>query len=111
MTQTPDETVLEMSIEELYAQIGETLIPGAGVLPDKAQRAARAGRAWLDMRSSELRSLVCPRVEVLIDEAHDDDATLAAAVADLIASATGQIPAFTAAVLMVRIGLRGFCQS
>jgi hypothetical protein len=111
MSQVPDQTLLELSAEELYARVGEVLIPGAGALPDRVQRASRAGRVWMDARSAELRSLVCPKLDVLLDGVYNDDLTLASAIADLIAGATGQVPAFTVSILMVRTGLRTFCGS
>ena len=106
---TPDETLM-LPDEALYAQIGEVLIPSAGALPDRVERAARAGRLWLDNHRLRLQGLLCPRVDALTNGTAADNVTLATAVADLIAGSIGTVPAFSVAALLVRKGLTEFCE-
>ena len=58
---TPEE-ILTLPDEALYAQIGDVLIPSVGALPDRVERAARAGRLWLDRHRSKLKALICPKM-------------------------------------------------
>jgi hypothetical protein len=95
--------------DALLVRLADEVVLGVGPLdPDRKRMIARA---WVDAQRERLRSAICanPRIRQLHETASEDILELAAAVADLVASITGNLPAATLAVLLVRTGLGGLC--
>jgi hypothetical protein len=103
------EPLLNLSEADLLVRLADDVALGVGPLdPDRKRSIARA---WLDAQREALRDAVCgnARIRLLRETAADDSVELAAAVADLVAGVSGKLPAATVAVLMLKVGLDGYC--
>jgi hypothetical protein len=106
-----DRLVPLISLDEdaLLERLADEVTLGVGPVDPSGKRAI--ARAWMDAQRQRLRRALChkPQIETLRVSASSDSLNLAAAVADLIASITGTLPAATVAMLLVRTGLDRLC--
>lgn len=109
MTPTPQAAIRAASAteEELLLQLGVLLSPDATRDGDPTDLRGRA-QDWLDRERGALRELLCgsPLVQSL-----QDNATDIAALADIIATATGKPPLYTVAAIILKRGLGWLCRS
>lgn len=101
--------LIDLDRDALLARLAEEV--ALGVSPLDPDRKRSIARAWMDAQRERLRLMICrdPGVTALRETATDARIELAAAVADLVASVTGKMPAATVAVLLVRAGLDDLC--
>jgi general stress protein 26 len=100
--QVTDEDLLERLGRELWSQTSHAAPPHRRVLQDNAKR-------WLRGNLPTLRKAVCGNDTVQAVRANANPVTLAAAVADVLASVIGIPATGTVAVLITRIGLDKLC--
>jgi len=105
--------MLEMSLDDLYAEVGREYASAQGqLLPKPPHRYVQIAKAWLSERREQLRAEICgsERVRKMLREPRGyDRVLLASAVTDLVAGiVTGVAPA-TVAVLLVKEGVETLC--
>ena len=101
--------MIDLDEATLLARLADDVALGVGPLdPDRKRLVARA---WIEAQRERLRAVICedPQIRLLRESTSDDRVALAAAVADLVASLTGNLAAATVAVLMVRSGIDSLC--
>jgi hypothetical protein len=106
-------SLLNLSDDELYEELSNAVLgSGLGVGPADPAGRQRFGRQWFTSRLDEFRRLVCTKepVRQFRGLAHDDQFLAAATVADALVHAIGQPAAAVTGILIVRLGLDGFCQ-
>jgi hypothetical protein len=81
---------------------------GSGPVPPK--RLQDSGKKWFEENQQRLRSSVCKNAAVrsLADKA--DSTALIEAVAALFLTVIGHVNPFPVAVIIVRMGIKGFCK-
>lgn len=102
--------LLAASDDELFQLLG-TELSGTQALPLSPAELIERGRRWFSAQEDMLRATVCinPRVKALTLE-NRDDLALAAALADVLASLVLPVTPVTLAALIVRRGLKTFCE-
>lgn len=103
-----DPDLLEYSEEDLFAVIGHSVSPSKNLIPD-IPALVKAGRAWFDAQKDDLRTRICIEDVRRLGDSANDDVALIVAMADLIAAITGHVSPFTVSVIILRVGLRNFC--
>ena len=110
------DVLMEAELEELYAAIGhyESVDRFGATPPDKA-KLIEIGKNWIESNSEKFRAKICPSdvaQEILSssETTAQDIKNLIPVVADLIISLSGGVPATYVATLLLRIGLRKWCE-
>jgi hypothetical protein len=106
---------IKADIKTLYAVIGSSVSKNQlGVSPSDKEALVNAGMSWVKDKQNELKTLVCadPNIRKLflsnnLKIADTRDAILI--VTDLIITICQGIPAVYVAALIVKIGLREWC--
>jgi len=106
-------TMLEMSLDDLYAEVGRDYASSQGqLLPKHPGQYVQIAKAWLSEQHEQLRVVICSseRIRQMLRESRGyDRVLLASAIVDLIAGIiTGVAPA-TVAVLLVKEGVETLC--
>jgi hypothetical protein len=119
MTSSNDEKLLDIAlkadIETLYAVVGQIASKNRlGASPTDKQSMIESGRRWIKDKHNDLRGLVCnnPQITDMFlsrDRKVSDTRDLVLLVSDLIVSVCSGIPAIYIAALIVKIGLREWC--
>jgi hypothetical protein len=101
--------LLSLDEDALLERLAEEVIVAAGPLDRERKR--QLARVWLDAQRTRLREAVCGHAiaQDIASRKDDDLVDSLAALADLVASVTGKLPAATVAVLLVRSGLDRLC--
>jgi hypothetical protein len=120
MTANPDESLFasitslsKLSDDELYEELSNAVLgSGLGVGPSDRDGRQRFGRQWFAGRLDEFKRLICTKESVreVRGLAHDDQFLAVATVADALIHAIGQPAAVVVSILVVRLGLDGFCE-
>lgn len=100
---------LGMSTDELFRELYIDYAPSAGVLDESETDQKQKGIRIFEMRSSELRDLLCSQQEAIASKIQGDPMQLAVVIADLVASSTIGLAPFIVSALIVRIGLKHYC--
>jgi len=106
---------MNADVETLFASIGAIEAQEQfGIAPLDKNSLIEIGKKWLLSKETRLRSIVCgnPRLTAYLVEANpqrQDQETGALLIADLIVTVCGGIPAIYVAVLLIKIGLRSWC--
>jgi hypothetical protein len=104
------EDAFALDDEDLLEEVGEWLLgSGPGFGPSDIDRKVRFARSWLDDKRNELRRELCGPVRDRLETGGFDAMTEAATVADAVAAAVGKPPANIVAVILLRRGIRRFC--
>ncbi len=100
-------SLIELDEDALLVRLADEVVLGVGPLDPDRKRAV--ARAWMDAQRERLRLTICrdPRIQALRETASDERIELAAAVADLVATVTGKLPAATVATLVVKAAEHG----
>jgi hypothetical protein len=105
--------LLSRSEDELYADLGASLLPGArkDLSPADVRRLIDLGRSWLHNASEELRDALCadPRVIAARVAAETDPTALALVLLDVLAAREGWPPPATLSALLFKIGIDKIC--
>jgi len=106
---------LDADAEILFATIGAiNAKEQLGIAPQDKQSLIEQGKEWVAIHEKQFRSIICdnPQVTKYLAEENpqrkDQEAT-ALLIADLVVSFCQGIPAVYVAVLLVKIGLRSWC--
>jgi hypothetical protein len=107
------EAYVGMSEETLLAELeGALLGKGPGFGPSDIDRAVRFASNWLDQRMEEFRQLLCGDVRLRLEHGGGlDKLTDAAVVADALQALLGKPTAYIVAVILLRRGLQGLCDT
>lgn len=116
MSLEPDpalEAYVGMDEETLLAELeGALLGKGPGFGPSDIDRAVRFASNWLDQRMEEFRQLLCGDVRLRLEYGGGlDKLTDAAVVADALQALLGKPTAYIVAVILLRRGLQGLCDT
>jgi hypothetical protein len=102
-------------IDTLLATIGYHISNAElGVAPNDKQTLIEKGRLWLQNHTTELQEQICSNTKVqsllrVGDDENNDVHELIIVVIDIIAAIYVGVPAVSVAVLLVKIGLRRWC--
>lgn len=107
------ELYIGMDDETLLAELeGALLGRGPGFGPSDVDQAVRFASDWLDQRTEEFRQLLCGNVRVRLEHGGGlDKLTDAAVVADALQALLGKPTAYIVAVILLRRGLNGLCDT
>lgn len=114
-TTTADEirAIWDVDDEDLWGLLGAALLSGGhGMSGDPGdEHFMDFARQWFEWNTNGIRAMVCTDTTSrrLLDDSHGDLLTVAAGVADLLASSFGRPAAATLGVLIARYGLYRFC--
>lgn len=99
----------------MYASIGffDSSKGQLGVAPRDRQSLIELGKAWILDKESALRTLICNDVniqeQVFLNQFNKDKVEAILLIADLIVSICGGVPAIYVATLLIKIGLKDWC--
>lgn len=102
-------SLIDLEENALLLRLADEVALGLGPLdPDRKRSIARA---WFGAQRERLRVVICadPQIRALRESTSGDRVALAAALADLVATLTGNLGAATVAVLIVRTGIDSLC--
>lgn len=103
--------LLDLDRDDLLEVLGaEILAHESSALPRSKDELIAAGKKWLDDNLSALQGKICASEKVkslMQSKSKKGDAVLA--VADLISSLVGYVPAVTVAALLVQVGYEQLC--
>jgi hypothetical protein len=104
---------LESSEKDLFIKVGAALLADSMAgRPPLEHDLELTGRNWFAQHLNEFRHAICGNHHVKIyleGKSNADRAQLVAAIVDLIATVTGNVPAATVAVLLLNQGLEKLC--
>jgi hypothetical protein len=105
--------LLSLTDDELYERLSDAILgPGLAVGPSDQEQRRRFGRQWFSNRIHEIKQLVCEKelTREIRRAAHNDQLVAAATIADALIGYFGKPVSIVVAILIVRLGIDGFCQ-
>jgi hypothetical protein len=111
------DTALNSDIDTLYASIGYFCISNKqlGMAPPGRPFCLELGKAWIHDKGNDLRDTICNDSNIRRyfqeNESEKDRKDAVLLIADLIVAICGGIPAVYVAALIVKIGLKEWCNA
>lgn len=99
-----------LSEQDLLIRLGKELTADEQrALPLSTQELIERANNWLDVKTTQMRGVVCSNVNVKKYVSDSDYEKLLTTIADLIASVCGGVPAINVSALLIKRGLKKLC--
>ena len=99
---------LQMSVPELFTELGAELQGGHAAQPDKDEQ-EKLGQRYFERERPRIRERLCVSEVMKSLSSESDEVKMAAAIGDLLAPAFGMLPIFTLSMLVTKIGINKLC--
>jgi hypothetical protein len=100
--------LLQLTEDELFESLGRHLTARQAFPLTKSQMVER-GQQWFKAKMALFRTYICPKVPQILAQ-DSDEKTVILSIADIIANAVIGVPPLMVAALIVKIGVKTFCQ-